>query len=160
VTETTEKKRPVGRPTDYNLDVAAAICDRIALGEQVVKICADPDMPGRTTVYQWLGTNEEFAIMYTRAREQRAELYAEEIVDIADNDRDYNKARVRIDARKWAAAKLNQKVYGDKITVDGTVKGGVDDKQLESRLAVLLRKAGVNSSTGGEGTQEGSPEAV
>lgn len=145
----------VGRPSDYSLEIASKICDEIALGRKIIDICAADDMPGRTTVYQWLGTNEEFANMYARAREQRAELYAEEIVEIADTENDSAKARNRIDARKWAAAKLNQKVYGDKVTVDGNLKTQVDDSQLESRLAFLLGKAGIAASARGEGTSEG-----
>ncbi len=149
-------ERKVGRPTDYTPELAAAICDRIALGHKIIDICKEHGMPHRASVYLWLGKHQEFSDMYVRAREQRAELYAEEIVDIADNEADPNKARVRIDARKWAAAKLNQKVYGDKVTLDGNLRTQIDDSQLESRLAVLFRKAGIAVPAGGEGEAEGS----
>jgi hypothetical protein len=50
--------------------------------------------------------------MYTRAREERADLVADEIITIADTEPDPNKARVMIDARKWWAARVNPKKYG------------------------------------------------
>ena len=52
--------------------------------------------------------------MYARAREDRADVLADEIVAIADSAEDPNKGRLQVDARKWAAAKLNAKRYGDK----------------------------------------------
>lgn len=47
---------------------------------------------------------------------------ADDIIEIADVEDDPNKARVRIDARKWYAGKLNAKHYGDKLNLDATVK--------------------------------------
>ena len=39
---------------------------------------------------------------------------------IADTDPDPNRARVRIDARKWWAAKVNPKKYGERVFNDNT----------------------------------------
>jgi hypothetical protein len=77
-------------------------------------------MPSRTTAYKWLGEHTFFANTYARAREERADLIDDEIVQIADTDPDPNRARVRIDARKWWAAKVNPKKYGDKLTTENT----------------------------------------
>ncbi len=45
-----------GRPTLYSLEIALEICDRIADGESLVKICSDAKMPKKTAVYEWLLT--------------------------------------------------------------------------------------------------------
>lgn len=122
-----------GRLTDYNLALAALICDRLSDGESLKAICTDPAMPGRSTVFQWLALHPEFADMYARAREEQAETMAAEIVGIADEEK-YEKIEVegvlvgvrfdstavsrnklRVDARKWVAAKLKPRVYGDKV---------------------------------------------
>ncbi len=61
--------------------------------------------------------------MYASAREHQAEHFVDEIVTIADTEENPTRARVRIDARKWAAVKLAPKKYGDKaeIQMTGTI---------------------------------------
>jgi hypothetical protein len=76
-------------------------------------------MPDRETVRRWRRENEEFRGQYARARVDQADSLAEEIVAIADTEKDPAKARVRIDARKWYASKLNPKTYGDKLELGG-----------------------------------------
>jgi hypothetical protein len=134
----------------------ATICERIASGESLKAICESQGMPSRETVYVWLASDSEFSDKYARAREDQADYYADEIIDIADKDSDPNKARVRIDARKWKASKLQPKKYGDKIDLNhtGTLER-LSDEQLESRLAILLGKAGVGIGTGGDRAEEG-----
>jgi hypothetical protein len=153
--EPSKQKAKMGRPTDYNLDLAIDICEQIALGKKLVDVCAPDEMPSRTSVYKWLIAYPDFADMYVRAREERGDLYADEIVNIADTEEDANKARVRIDARKWAASKLNQKNYGDKLEIGGTVINKLDESQLDARLAILIGKAGIAGASGGEGAPEG-----
>jgi hypothetical protein len=120
-----------GRPTLYSLEIALEICDRIADGESLVKICSDAKMPKKTAVYEWLLRHKEFAEIYARAREDQADTLADEIHAIADelpqqvvdekgNATRYDSAYVqwqknRVDARKWVAAKLKPKKYSDRI---------------------------------------------
>jgi hypothetical protein len=120
-----------GRPTLYSLEIALEICDRIAEGESLVKICSDAKMPKKTAVYEWLLRHKEFAEIYARAREDQADTLADEIHAIADelpqqvvdekgNATRYDSAYVqwqknRVDARKWVAAKLKPKKYSDRI---------------------------------------------
>lgn len=124
----------MGRKSEYTEEIADKICARIASSsDSVVTICKDEDMPSQVTVYKWLLNNEDFAKKYARAREAQADVLAEQIIDIADdgsNDftRDENgkkildqehvqRSKLRIDARKFIAAKLKPKKYGDKIDV-------------------------------------------
>lgn len=105
---------------DYLTDeIKNEICDRIAEGESLVQICADSGMPARSTVFKYLRIDDEFADKYARAREAQADSFFDEIVSIADVEEDTNKARVRIDARKWAAGKLRPKKYGDRLAIGG-----------------------------------------
>jgi hypothetical protein len=132
------------------------ICLEIAEGKSLKAICEQDGVPSRETIYQWLADDSAFSDKYVRAREDQADFYADEIIDIADTEPDANKARVRIDARKWKASKLQPKKYGDKV--DLNLSGSVvslTDEQLESRVAILLGKAGVGLLTGGSGTAEG-----
>lgn len=128
-------KKPArkGRPTIYTEAVAQEICERIAGGESLRNICAGPRMPNQSTVLRWLFKVDEseeltaFLRAYRLARDCQAELIADEIIDIADEatDRDTAAAaQVRIAARKWIAAKLLPKKYGDtqKIEHGGKVE--------------------------------------
>lgn len=125
------------KPNEYTPELAAEICRRMSEGESVNSICRDPTMPRKPLVYAWLREIPEFMNHYARALEARAEHWAEEIVDIADdstNDfmerqlpngkkviavdqENINRSRARIDARKWLLSKLMPKKYGDKLDV-------------------------------------------
>ncbi|MGL4560223.1 MAG: hypothetical protein ACRCV5_22205 [Afipia sp.] len=133
--------------------VQEVICIGLASGRSLKNILeTEQGMPSRQTVYQWLMNDASFSDNYTRAREAQADYYADEIADIADTESDPNKARVRIDARKWAAGKLKPKVYGDRLQLDGDMNVSMSDAQLDARLAKLLGKAGAAGALGGEGT--------
>lgn len=135
-----------GRPSDFTPEIANEICERLAKGESLRKICSperDDFMPGQTTVYRWLNDNEEFRKQYAHARERQADFYAEEIIEIADQPNvrttadgetvasDPQRDRLRVDARKWLAGKLAPKKYGDKIAHVG---GGDDDDPIKTKL--------------------------
>jgi hypothetical protein len=111
-------------------------------------------MPNRQTIYNWMTARPAFLDQYVRAREEQAESMADEIVAIADEtpdttpvfDKDGNQLAIkldssyiqwqknRIDARKWTAAKLRPKKYGDRI-----VHAGDDENPvvLENNLNVF-----------------------
>jgi hypothetical protein len=58
----------------------------------------------------------------TRAREERADLLAREILEIADapckDAVEVQRARNRIDTRKWLASKVAPRKYGDRVERD------------------------------------------
>jgi hypothetical protein len=115
----------------YTEDMAASICEQVANGLALKEVCIGAAMPSRSAVYKWFCQHPAFADMYARAREERADLIADEIVTIADTEADASKARVRIDARKWWAAKVNPKRYGERITADvNTSNYVISDKPM------------------------------
>jgi len=92
------------------------------------------DMPDKTTINVWRYQNPEFSTQYAQAKLVQADLLAEECLDIADDSRNdwmesldedgqgigwrlngdhVNRSRLRIDTRKWLAAKLLPKQYGE-----------------------------------------------
>lgn len=137
----------MARPTDYTPEKAASICELLGDGKSLKEICEGEDMPTRSTVYLWLARHPEFTDMYARAREEQADTLADEIVHIADSpmlgvktktngDGEVETTegdmiehrRLQVDARKWVAAKLKPKKYGDKVTNEHS---GLDGKALE-----------------------------
>ncbi len=113
-------KAKTGRPSDYLPEVAADICSLLAEGESLRKVCERPGMPNKATVFRWLAQHEEFRDQYAKATETRADAIFEGMFDIADSVTEeaaaVAKARLRIDTRKWALARMNPKKYGDKVS--------------------------------------------
>jgi len=85
-----------------------------------------------------LDFDKEFLNNYMRAREEYADSMFDDIINIADDngndirmtdngpvvDNDViQRSRLRVDARKWALARMSPKKYGDKIQQDVDVKG-------------------------------------
>lgn len=110
----------MARPSSYTPELADTICERIAKGEALHRLCDEQGMPSTSMVYRWLDAHEEFRDKYARAREMQADLLASQTVLIADEAEDANLARLRVDARKWYASKLMPKKYGDKIAQEVT----------------------------------------
>jgi hypothetical protein len=109
----------------YTPKIAAEICRRLASGEGLRGICRDSGMPSEALVRSWAIDNVDgFSARYARAREIQADVLAEDTVEIADTEEDPQKARVRIDARKWFASKVAPKKYGDRIQQDVTLDLG------------------------------------
>ena len=125
----------MGRPLEYDQDTADRICEGLASGLSLRKICLAEEMPSVSTVCKWLTRVPEFAEQYAHAREAQADTMADEIVDIADASADDPKlGRLRVDARKWVAAKLKPKKYGDK-----TLLGSDPDNPLPASVNVNFR---------------------
>ena len=133
------------RPSGFTQEIADAICDRLAAGLSLRKICRSKGMPSKTSVFKWLGQNSTFADQYARAREAQADGLVDEMVAIADtpfigtktkrtSDGKIEKTtgdmvehrRLQIETRKWVAARMRPKKYGDKLDVEQktTVEAG------------------------------------
>lgn len=109
----------MARPTIFCEELADSICDKIANGESLRQISKQEGYPTPGTICRWLTIDEQFLKQYTLAKEICAEVFADEIVAIADNeDGEVNRDRLRLDARKWVASKLKPKKYGDKQAIE------------------------------------------
>lgn len=165
---------PAGRPTDYTQETVDIICERLADGESLRTICDDKDMPARSTVFRWLSLHKEFSDQYARAKEVQAEVLADELISIADDGRNdwmerrdsdgenigwrengeaLRRSALRFDTRKWVAAKLLPKKYGEKIAVGGskdmdpieTKDTNASDRDLAKAIALVLAR-GINDA--------------
>jgi hypothetical protein len=153
-------KKPVapsttGRPTTFNQKTADLICMMLSEGmslRQILKADKAGVLPAQSTVYEWLLRHPSFAEQYTRAREEQADTNADEILDIADEmppeytDKDGKTSldqtyiawqKNRIEARKWTAAKLRPKKYGDRVALEG-VEGGAAIKTEDTNANKFL----------------------
>src|SRR4249919_2234657 len=61
------QKAPGIYASTFDPEVGAAICRRVAAGESLRAICADPAMPTGKTVWNWARAHEEFRLMKAHA---------------------------------------------------------------------------------------------
>lgn len=132
----TPKKNPDdyekrGVPTIYTEELGAYICEKIAthpIGyEHIKKIF--PELPASITLREWRLKHPEFAARYLAAKSLQAQILVEEADEMIPSEILYyydDKGNQRVDSpsaslviakinnRKWAAARLAPKVYGDK----------------------------------------------
>jgi hypothetical protein len=109
-----------GRPTKYTQELADEICRRV-MESNLSKVTVDESMPSRSIIYDWLAANKDFSDNYTRANKIRREERFEKMGDIADQETDVQRARLKVDVLKWQLSKEEPKKYGDKLdhTTDG-----------------------------------------
>jgi hypothetical protein len=151
----TKKVTTIGRPSLYTEELANEICVRLGLGESLRKICLDERMPCLASVMGWLSRKPDFLEQYTRAREIQAETQFDELIDIVDQppelsyvtdkngelvevkfDSSYVQwMKLRVDTRKWTAARMAPKKYAeykqpeekvDTMVIDGEIKNVMD----------------------------------
>lgn len=102
------------RGSSYTDAVGEAVCERLAAGEPLSAIGADPAMPSRSTLFNWLREHPDFRDMYRLARLQQAETHVELAWEIARaaTPRTAGVAALQIRVLRWQASLLTPKKYG------------------------------------------------
>lgn len=156
----TEVKAKTGRPSTYSDKVANDICIRIALGESLRRICMEDKMPAQSSVYEWLLRHSEFAEKYTRARELQAETQFDELTDIVDQHPDLAHVvgkdgelievkfdssyvawmKLRVDTRKWTAARMAPKKYAEYRQPEEKVDAMIVDGEIKNVMDVAIKR--------------------
>jgi len=107
----------------FNFDMALLICQKIREGATLKQIGDDPTLPSLTVIHYWRRTNATFDEEIKLARKDRAEYYADKVIEIAnevvDKD-DVPVAKFKADQYKWAAEKGDPSSYGNKIEHTGS----------------------------------------
>ena len=127
-----------------------SILSQIEEGASLRSALRKDKMPSSSTFFIWLEEDETKSKQYVRATELRAENMFEDILSIVDentndtitlddgkeivNNDVIQRARLRMDARKWMLGKMNPKKYGDKLDM---TSGG--DKLQSAPSAINVR---------------------
>jgi len=112
-----------GRPTKYTDEKADELCALIAEGNSAVRACKQVGVP-LTTFYNWQRERPDFLGQVTRARDDQADTFADQLCDIAEYDEDVQRAKLKIDARKWVASRMKPKRWGDRQAIEHTGEDG------------------------------------
>lgn len=150
-------------------EIFLKICERISTSDiGVAKLCKEFNT-STVTFYNWIDASEENLKQYTRAREAQADYLADQILEIADdssNDRlilqkgkqkieventeFVNRSKLRVEARKWVAAKLKPRKYSDKMDItSGNEKiQQANPELLQSIAAQIVKNSHLSSEKG------------
>lgn len=148
------KERKVHRPdVTYSDEIAKEICETIAVTPiGLIKLCdMNQHWPTYRAIYKWNLSRPEFAKMFRQAKKDQADTFVDQCIDIADdsgfdatinaegkavckND-SINRARLRVDTRRWVASKLKPIKYGEKSISDNKHKVSVEDLTRKVREA-------------------------
>lgn len=130
--------RPRGRPSPYadrRSEIMGSVCEQIAKGVTMADICRQAGMPDRQTIYEWSVADADFALRIARARDEGADVIAEQSLAIVDAPPERGPdgkidagsvahAKLRAEHRLKLLAKWNPKKYGDKIQAEHTGANG------------------------------------
>ena len=103
----------------------------IGNGSSLIKAINKPGYPTYDSVQKYMRSHPEIRRLYEDAIEIRADHLAESLIDISEETPPegldgpqlsawINQMKIRIDTRKWTAAKLRPKSWGEKIDVSVT----------------------------------------
>lgn len=101
----------------YSTDekLARAVIDRVFGGDSLKDSLGKVK---REWFFRVVNDSSDLSQLYDRAQQVRAEMLADEVIEIADDSYDAAKAKNRIAARQWYASKMNPKKYGEKLDLN------------------------------------------
>lgn len=121
----TKPKRKSGGQSKYSAGLAQKICDEVAGGSTAIAAVRKHGI-GWTTFWEWCKAHEWLANEYARAEEQRGQVLANELLELADtaDAQNVNAVRLQVDTRKWLASKLFPRKFGDRVGLEHSGKDG------------------------------------
>ena len=141
------------RAVRYSDEVAEAICEAVATTPRGIDwLCAHfPNFPAPSTVSRWLNEKPDFRVAMNFAKRRQAELLMYQGLEIADDDsgdletverRDGTsetrlnnefvaRSKLRVEARFKMAARLDPKVWGDKLDINASLGFTQQEDALE-----------------------------
>lgn len=117
--------RPKGSAT-FSPEIGDQICELMAEGMSAVRACNKAGVAMRT-FYRWQREMPDFMAQVSRAREDQADTFADQMCDIAEFDEDVQRAKLKIDARKWVASRMKPKSWGDRVTTEHEAGESITD---------------------------------
>lgn len=107
----------MGRPSIKNPAILESIIVGIEEGKTLAQVSHEVG-PATSTIKKWIEEDEEFSAMYARAREIRADHFADKVAEIGHKVMEGSllpdAGRVAMDAFKWTAAKMAPRKWGDR----------------------------------------------
>jgi hypothetical protein len=88
------------KPSQYSDAVARIILARIENGETVAQLLADPAMPCRRTLYDWINDNPRFGAAWNQMRRDQAYMRRAKVAQREQGARKWAAIRARVEGRR------------------------------------------------------------
>jgi hypothetical protein len=162
--ERTARLNAIKENLTYSDRLAQTICERISAGELLTVLCREDDMPTMRNCNTWLKEHAEFQALMDMAKNDRLNIFEEEVIEIADDMKNDFKtvikngkekrvadpdmvarARLRIEVR-WKCLKSGRpQKWGDVSTLitksdDPNDATNLSQEELEKRIADMDTK--------------------
>lgn len=122
-------------------ELQEAVCARIASGETLMSIGADPAMPAASTISGWVRRYEDFREAYLTAKDMAADLLFGLAFEIAieSTEETVQSDRLRLQMLRWHTAMLAPKRYGERVRL-GPLAREDDEGEAKPPLQVIIRR--------------------
>lgn len=144
-----------GRPTTYTEELAEYVCKIIATHSCGLKKLEKmyERFPHSSTIYAWLYDHKQFSSQYFEARKAQAAVLADSMLDVPSEIPTYldekgneridsgmlGKAKLEYEIRKWHAAKMAPRMFGDKQP--DVVSNDVSVEEIAQRVAEINKQS-------------------
>ena len=139
----------MSRPTRCTVNIANDICQLLAGGESLRRICSNEMFPVMSSVLLWVvtdrlieGTSRKFSEQYMQARDAAGFAHADNVADVAyralEEGLDPQSARAAMDGYKWAAERMSPKKHSQRQEHDHSSTDGSMTPQ--SPVVILPQK--------------------
>lgn len=110
------KRKPF---VQYSAEISARIFRLMIEGKTARQIARMPGLPSVHTIFAWRRTHPDFETGYLRARDLRAELMLDQIIEIADDQTvGVQRSALMVDARKWVFTQSKMAATGT-LSIEG-----------------------------------------
>ncbi len=116
------------KPAIFSKAICDVLCQRVANGENLVKILKEPGMPTYSQVKRWARQNPEFDLSMETAHKDAADYLADRAMEVAEKAYEDNvgasqmvKVAHLTDVIKWRAQINNPKKYSPNMKITGDV---------------------------------------
>lgn len=154
---------------EQRIELINTICEEMAKGRSLRSVLKDGGMPDRTTFFKWIDNNNDRVNQYVCACKARADVIFEDILDISDSQEGdiitledgkevvnhdvIQRARLRVDSRKWILSKMQPKKYGERLDLssdDGSMSPKSPDISILSTEELIKRAKAASELTKNE----------
>jgi len=130
--ELTEEQQTVALELAINGETITAICDQMLIGHSMF--------------YRYRKDTPAFSLNFEQARQEGLEKLADELITMADDVPDVQRARLKSDNYKWLLSKRKPMIYGDRVDIHVTQTIDINAALDEARSRVNTKLIDVTDS--------------
>ncbi len=121
----------------------ADIVSKMEDGQNLLQVCRAAGV-SYSAVRRRIHDSPDLTALYARGRQGYAHAKVDELHEIAINEPDVMRARLRCDMLRWEISKVLPKIYGDKLSIEATTTNATETREaIEDQLRAMLQRGGM-----------------